>query len=655
MILMVAVFKPLRKTFAYLPDDSSKNQSLMVGRRVRISFNQREQIGIIVDVVKTVAVSHEKLKPIIELIDESPILDQEILKLCHFSADYYHAPIGEVLAAAVPKLLRQGKKPVLKEKSLHASKAPFEIQLTEEQAAAVEVISIGIERFGVFLLEGVTGSGKTEVYLQVIAKILDAGGQALVLVPEISLTPQTVKRFQERFQVPIVCLHSDEGDAKRTQSYLAAQSGHAKIVIGTRSAVFTSFKNLKLIIVDEEHDASFKQQSGFRYHARNLSIIRARNLKIPVVLGSATPSLESFLNVQLKRYQHVVLSSRVHQKTLPEVKLIDVSKSQDVSLLSKTMQDAIGEHLKRGEQVLIFLNRRGFAPILYCVSCQHTMTCIHCASRLVYHRTNNMICHICEKRYRVPDRCPQCGICELQQVGAGTQKIEEVLATIFKDIPIVRIDRDSTRRKGQLQGLLQKMHDVTPAILLGTQMIAKGHHFPHVTLTCILEIDTGFLSADFRAAEQSGQLLIQVAGRCGREFKKGHVMIQTRFPELPLLQTLLQHGYRAFAEQLLVMRRSALLPPYIAHALIRAEHKHDDKAQQFLEKIKDLSQASDTRMSIFGPYAPILAKKKGQHVKHLLIAGQRKSLQEHLQQLVPRLEKQCERVQFVIDVDPLDV
>lgn len=660
MLLNIAVFKPLRRTFAYLPPQGVDIRSIQPGMRVRVPFRNKEEIAIILNIQTNSEIPLHKLKRAREIIDEAPILGEEMLNLCIFASDYYHAPIGEVFMAALPKVLRQGKSVGFKLPKIEKHQGlEKKLILSEEQKLAVHSVVTSLNQFNIFLLEGVTGSGKTEVYLQTIEAVLAQNQQALILVPEISLTPQILARFQARFAVPIVSLHSDQSDGKRMQAYLAAQNGKAKIIIGTRSAVFTPFANLGLIVIDEEHDHSFKQQSGFRYHARDLSIIRARNSHLPIMLGSATPSLETYLNVEKNRYRHILLRNRAANAALPTVNVVNMANTIIEEGLSENLHLAIRQHLTAGHQVLIFLNRRGYAPMLYCPNCQLVMQCKRCDANLVYHAsTESLRCHHCEKTTLIPKHCPQCQISSLVAIGMGTQRIEQSLKKLFEAVPIIRIDRDNTQRKGELNALLKKMLEPGPAILLGTQMIAKGHHFPNVTLTCILEVDAGLLSADFRALEQVAQIIMQVGGRAGRGDKPGTVLIQSRFPEHPLLCLLLEKGYSDFAKRLLKEREQNELPPYRAHALFKAEAYDEKKAELFLNLIKTLShdKAFATGIEMNGPYTPFLAKKKGLHAKHLLISSPRKNLQIYLKNIMPYLNKTNSQItKWILDVDPIEI
>ncbi len=659
VILRLALPTPLRRQFDYLPPQDVDYKSLTPGIRVRVPFQSRTLTGILTSIEKNSDVPYEKLKSALEILDENPILPDDVYKLCQWAAEYYHYSLGEVFACALPVLLRRGK-PAATKKTLKETAeclgAP--LQLNAAQQKAVQAITESRQAFRIFLLDGVTGSGKTEVYLQSIAEIIAQGGQVLVLVPEISLTPQTIERFRRRFPVPVAALHSSLSEQDRLQAWIAARSGEAKIVIGTRSAIFTPFANLGLIIVDEEHDTSFKQQDRFRYHARDLAIMRASFNLIPIVLGSATPSLESLLNVKKQRYEYLSLPQRAGEAMLPQYQIIDLRQTPAEDGLSNALIQTMREHLEQGNQVMLFLNRRGFAPVLYCTQCAWIAECKRCDARMVYHRSPARLqCHHCDAHSKIPERCAHCHEAALQPVGLGTQRLEESLAKHFPDVPVIRVDRDNTRRKGAMQNLLDQIHSQNKAILLGTQMLAKGHHFPHVTLVGIVDADNGLFSADFRAAEQMGQLLMQVAGRAGRAEKPGTVMIQTRYPDHPLLRTLVNEGYHVFAQTLLTEREQAVLPPFSYFAIFRAEAYAEENANQFLNVIRQMCPES-TEASLLGPVPALLARRKGLHCQHLLVKTNKRSvLQNILKSILSKLDSLSvnHSVKWVLDVDPVEV
>lgn len=657
IFLKIALPTPLRKLFDYLPPEGIDCSKLTPGVRVKVPFGARSLTGVLVGVENNSSVPYEKLKKAEAVLDDAPILNSDVYELCQWAADYYHYALGEVLAAALPVVLRKGKEAASKKKIAAAAEVgETPLALNDEQQQALQSILQNQNQFNVYLLDGVTGSGKTEVYLQAISEVLAAGKQALVLVPEISLTPQTIARFRSRFTVPVAALHSSLSDGERMAVWLAARSGEAKIVIGTRSAIFTPFVNLGLIIVDEEHDLSFKQQDRFRYHARDMAVLRGRLNNIPVVLGSATPSLESLLNAKRSRYQSLHLSVRAGGASMPQFKILDVRKEKLQEGLSKALIQSMHDELRAGNQVMLFLNRRGFAPVLFCSECGWMAGCKRCDARMVCHRSpRELRCHHCDTRMAMPVKCESCQSTGIEQVGLGTQRVEEILQAEFANMPVIRVDRDTVNTKDALHEMLAQINTQQPAILLGTQMLAKGHHFPQVTLVGVIDADHGLFSPDYRAAEQMGQLLMQVAGRAGRAEKSGTVMIQTRCPDHPHLQTLIHEGYAAFAQALMTEREQFLLPPFTYSAVLRAEAYAEKTASQFLEKIKEISAAN--QVSVLGPVPAGLARKKGLHCQHLLFkAGKRNLLQNFLAALLQKLESLPgkQTVKWVLDVDPVE-
>ncbi len=539
-----------------------------------------------------------------------------------------------------------------------------ELPLNNEQQAAADAVQADFGRFSAFLLAGVTGSGKTEVYLQLIHQVLEAGKQALVLIPEINLGPQTLERFARRFNARIVLLHSNVNDRERLDAWLAARDGEADIIIGTRSALFTPLKNPGLIIIDEEHDASYKQQEGLRYHARDLAIVRAQQENVPIVLGSATPSLESLHNAETGRYNLLKLNQRAGGAQQPRFLRLDIKSRPLDSGLSGPLQQAIEQTLAAGQQVLVFLNRRGFAPTLLCHDCGWISQCQRCDARMTLHqRSGELRCHHCGHAERRPLNCPDCAKVDLRPIGAGTERAEERLGILFPQYPVLRIDRDSTSRKGAMDQLLTTIHRGEPCILVGTQMLAKGHHFPRVTLVAILDADGGLFSADFRASERMAQLVVQVAGRAGRAEEPGKVIIQTHLADHPLLVQLTEQGYFAFAEQALSERRSAGLPPFSHLALLRAEaHKPGqaegflDEACQFAEQL--LSQLALSGIELLGPVPAPMERRAGRHRAQLLLqASSRAALHKLLAHWLPNLEQMPagRAVRWSLDVDPIDL
>lgn len=542
-------------------------------------------------------------------------------------------------------------------------------QLNDEQQAATDAIRAG-SGFATYLLDGVTGSGKTEVYLQAIADCLAAGKQALVLVPEIGLTPQTLGRFRARLGVPVHALHSGLSDGERARVWAAAWRGEAKLIVGTRSAVFTPLPNAGLIVIDEEHDGSYKQQDGIRYHARDFALVRGKALDVPVILGSATPSLESLHNAYSGRYRHLRLSRRAGDARPPRVRVLDVRKRPLKDGLSPEVLAGIGATLARGEQVLVFKNRRGYAPVLLCHDCGWTAACQRCSTPLhqtpmtVHAGGRRLQCHHCGARQPAPLACPACASLALQPQGIGTERLEERLVETFPDAPVVRIDRSTTQRRDALETQLARL-GTDAGILVGTQILAKGHDLPRLTMVVVVGIDEGLFSADFRAAEKLAQQLIQVAGRAGRADRPGEVWLQTHHPEHPLLQTLVNGGYHAFADAELQQREAAGFPPFAHLALFRAEAKDVAAANQFLIAVRALvgeqtpaPSPAIAPVECYGPMPAPMPRRAGfQRTQLLLSAAQRSALHRVLDAQMPAIHAlpQARRVRWSLDVDPIDL
>lgn len=535
------------------------------------------------------------------------------------------------------------------------------LPLNPAQALAVSTVVQSLGQFGCFLLDGVTGSGKTEVYLQAIQPVLQQGQQVLVLVPEIGLTPQTLARFAQRFAVPMLTWHSNMNDGDRLRCWQRSQSGDAAIIIGTRSALFLPFLSLGLIIIDEEHDASFKQQDGFRYHARDLAIKRASLAQCPILLGSATPSLESLYNVQLKKFHHLLLPQRATSQQVPQIELLDLKQQVLKHGLADGTLAQIKQTLQRGQQVMLFLNRRGYAPALICHECGWLTECHHCSAFTTYHKqSRQLVCHHCGATRAVPHQCGHCGSTQLAPVGQGTEQLEEKLAELLPGVAITRLDRDSIRRKGSLEAHLATIHSGTPQLIIGTQMLAKGHHFPAVTLVVVVDVDGALYSSDFRAAEQLAQLLTQVSGRAGRGDNPGKVLLQTHYPGHPLLQDVIVNGYSSFARSALHERQQTRLPPFLYMALFRVESEDSAQCQSFLQGLADMtaSAASSAPLQWLGPIKAPLERKAGSYRWQLqLFSPQRKSLHQLLAQLILHIQQlgHLKRLKWQLDVDPLDL
>jgi primosomal protein N' (replication factor Y) len=725
VILRIALDTPLRRVFDYLPPAAGTDPAASPGVRVRVPFGRRQVVGILVEIAADSPIDAAKLKCALAILDSRPVFDAVTFELLRWAADYYHHPLGEVMAAALPASLRGGQaaltpaeiwaltaagraelerpasrraprqrallaklgghggataddlgafKPALlrtlSEKGWAAARAlaaapaavesrPSEVTLTDAQAGVIEAIRESLGRFAAHLLYGVTGSGKTEVYLQIIDAALGADRQVLVLVPEIALTPQLVERFRRRFSAGVVAVHSGLTGTERRDAWRAAHSGHARIVIGTRSAVFTPLERLSLIVVDEEHDASYKQQEGFRYSARDLAVLRAQRARVPVILGSATPSLETLDNVSQGRYSRHELPARPGAARPPAMHLVDLRKHPSDQGLSQPAMSAMERHLKNGGQVIVFLNRRGYAPTLFCNACGWSASCAHCDARMTLHRrASELRCHHCGARAKVPAMCPSCNQ-PLHPVGQGTERVEETLVRLFPDAPLARLDRDTAGAGNAMQAVLDRVHRGEARILVGTQMLTKGHHFPDVSLVVILDADQGLFATDFRATERLAQTITQVAGRAGRAARPGEVIVQTSFPEHPLLTRLIVEGYERFAATALEERRAASWPPYSRLALLRAEAKDREGLDGYLRAAAARAATVGERaVRVLGPAAALIARRADHFRAHLLIESpSRGPLQRFLAAWLPQVESLPgpRGVRWSIDVDPLEV
>lgn len=534
-------------------------------------------------------------------------------------------------------------------------------QLNSQQRAVIDSAQKMIEAntFSCALLHGVTGSGKTEVYFELVQHVINAGRQVLILVPEIGLTPQLITRINSVFDQPIAIMHSGLNKTERHLAWWHTQQGNAKIILGTRSAVFTSCVDLGLIIVDEEHDASFKQQDGVRYHARDVAIYRAKQHDIPIILGSATPSLESYANAKSGRYQLLRLTERATQVALPEVGLLDLNTAPTEDGISLPMVEAIQDCLDNAKQVVLFLNRRGYAPVLFCTDCRQSVSCHRCDSSLTVHRRANRVrCHHCGYEGVVPSQCQHCNGQAMAEVGEGTQRVEEALEKRFPNASLLRIDRDSTSRKGELDKLLQQAQQGDADILLGTQLLTKGHDFPNVSLVGVLNADQGLYSTDFRATESLFQQVMQVAGRAGRRDQVGQVLIQTAFPEHPFFEQIMTHDFDRFAEQMLDERQAVNFPPFGFFALLHAESTHQAKAMQFLRRARqDIKPQPGVRVMDVIP-APMERRAGKFRAQLLLCSQQRSALNSTLSEWLQLLEnnatakKLSSSVRWHLDIDP---
>lgn len=661
-IVRVAVPSPLRNSFDYLLPPELDSGELQIGVRVKVPFGKRQLVGVVTEFVFDSKIARAKLKPIIDFVDKDPLFSPILMKLVVWSSNYYHHPIGDVILNALPKLLRQGRSADFSESCCLIKKTVLtsitSIELNHHQQIAVDTINAN-HGFGIFLLDGVTGSGKTEVYLRVIDQVINSGKQALVLVPEIGLTPQIVERFQKRFAVNIAVFHSKLTDKERLEAWLQAKNNLASIVIGTRSALFLPLTNLGMIIIDEEHDASFKQQSGFRYSARDLALVRAKFENISIILGSATPSLESFHNAQLGKYVHLHLPERAGQAIHPSFHIIDMRNKKITAGLSDVLIQKIQAHLDNNGQVLLFLNRRGYAPTLLCQSCGWIAKCSRCDARMTLHQQPQYLhCHHCGTMWPLLQKCSNCNSDNLISLGFGTERLEEVLQRNFPNNLIMRIDRDTMSRKNKMQEILLAIQDNKYQILIGTQMLAKGHHFPNVTMAAIINADNGLLSADFRAGEHVAQLIMQVAGRAGRSERPGEVYIQTYNPDHPLLLSLIKNGYSDFVVKNLQERKLAQLPPFSYFVVLGAESKVKDLALKVLSECKEqLAVSIGNKIKLFGPIPALMYRKSGYYRAQLLISSSdRNRRHDFINKLIQSMNelKSANKVRWFVDVDPLE-
>jgi primosomal protein N' (replication factor Y) (superfamily II helicase) len=565
--------------------------------------------------------------------------------------------VKQSLRALEKKELIKKEYKVALDKTIRINKSPF--KLNDAQQLAIKSILESRNSASTFLLNGLTGSGKTEVYMSVMEPIIRENKQCLVLLPEIGLTPQQIQRFKDRFEVDIAIQHSGLSESERTKYWQDARSGKAKIILGTRSAIWTPLANPGIYIIDEEHDLSYKQQDSFRYSARDMLIIRSTRDNVPAVLGSATPSLETLHNANKLRYTHLTLPVRAGDAEPPAYKLLDIRGKKMHGPLSQSLVDEINKHLENKNQVLLFLNRRGYAAHLYCHHCGWKAECERCELPYTYHKSKNLlVCHHCESQKRSIQHCAECGE-ELLLLGHGTERIEETLAELFPKATISRIDRDTTRKKNAMHDHLEKIHSGDVDILVGTQMLAKGHHFPNVTLTGIVDADRGLFSTDFRAAERLAQLFIQVSGRTGRGKKKGTVVVQTHNPEHPLFNQLIEHGYHFHAESLLKERQLSSLPPYAHMAFLRAEAHNANDAKRFInDAMNQLSLLTEKTLQLFGPIPAIIEKRSGRYRYQLIIqSSNRKTLHAHLDSWLNQLDnlKSGKKVRWSLDIDPQDM
>jgi len=673
--LRVALDVPLPQLFDYY-----SMQSVAVGTRVIVPFGKRELVGVVVSCPQSPAIPPAQVRPVTQVLDDLPPLPAQWLRMTAFAARYYQRPLGEVMLPVLPASLRkvsayQGKRaakgPITRlEKRKRAPRietTPTDSPptLNAAQRQAVDAIA-ACQAYRCLLLHGVTGSGKTEVYLHAAAHVLTQGRQVLLLVPEINLTPQFAQSLRSRLaglvgEDAVALLHSGLAEGERLNAWLRAVRGHVRILLGTRLSIFTPMPDLGLIIVDEEHDFSYKQQEGLRYSARDLAIWRAHDAAIPVVLGSATPSLETWHRAQQGSYTLLSLPQRARAVSLPEILLVNTRKLDLQQGFSPQLLEAMHTHLQRGEQVLIFLNRRGYAPVLRCGSCDWVSQCPRCTAYTVLHRgqgTRHFLqCHHCGYQAAVPHACPSCGDQDIKPLGRGTQRVEEFLAHTFSQARIARIDADSTRRKGSAAALFAQVHAGDIDILVGTQMVAKGHDFTRLGLVGVLHADTLLFAQDFRAPERLFAQLMQVAGRAGRHVQGGQVLIQTDYPEQPLYQTLIRHDYHAFARATLQQRQETGAPPYVYQALLTAENKTLAIALAFLTQAREQAQAVE-QVRLYDP-VPLRVLRVAHMERAQLLAESpnRNALQHFLSTWSDTLFTlaRAHRIRWHLEVDPLEI
>ena len=651
----IAVGLPLRQCFTYKSKEVIKK-----GKRVIVPFGSKSIVGI---VVKKIAKpkSLKGLKEIISIADEYSCFNGSIFEAITWASDYYHHPIGEVFFSFMPTLLRKQNDKIIIDlddnTEYKLNEDDKKLKLTKEQNINLSKLN-KVEKFSPSLIYGVTGSGKTEIYLQLAEKFILQNKSILILVPEINLIPQLEKRFKDRFNGDIGVYHSRQTPNQRLKIWLRSKFGGIRIVIGTRSSVLMPLKNLGAIIIDEEHDQSYKQAEGFKFSGRDLAIKRAQIENIPVFLGSATPSLQTLKLVKEKKFKKFDLLRRVDGKKPPKLIPLDISDSPLLGGIAIQTMSIIEAAINKGEQVLIFLNRRGFAPLYECDNCGWVAKCSSCESNLVFHKSKNrLICHKCESVYGVNKTCPDCHSNEINTLGTGTERVEEVLRSTFKKVPIIRMDYDSTRLKGSIEAIYEKANTSKEAILVGTQMLSKGHDFPKVTLCVILNADGGLLSPEINAIEKISQQLIQVSGRAGRNNNLAKVIIQTRYPNDENLKQIKTGDYRLVSEQCLKTNKALNMPPYSTVAILRATSPSPESCYKFLDKANNLLN-DKKNINVTGPLPSIPLKIKGNTRNHLIIKSDTRTyLNRVLNYLTYEIQTWTEtkKVKWSYDIDPYDM
>ena len=655
-IAEIAIVKPLHNLFDYeIPSDNAK---VSPGMRVKIEFGKKIVNGFVMNVKENTELDQKRLKKILNVLDEKPCINKELLDLFLWVSDYYHAPIGQIIGLGTPSYLRNGKEilnlnfnEIYRKKNIIRS----DLELSNEQLAAIKKISSSINEYHCFLLDGITGSGKTEVYKKIQELVKKKDRQTLIIVPEKNLIPGLLQYFEDS-NMNVLEYHSSLTPKKRFINWNLIQDCQADVIIGTRSSVFLKIPKLGLLIVDEEHDISLKNQSDAKYNARDIAIYRAKKKNIPIILGSATPSSETILNVLKRKYSQIKMRERINKKKIPNLKIIDMTKTKN-EILSEEVIQAIQDRLSKKEQVIIFLNRRGYSPLIYCKTCKWIPKCNQCGLNMTYHKKNNSLqCHHCCKNTQYQNKCIECNSDDISFIGEGTEKIEEVIKKEFLNSKIVRVDSDSTRKKGELQKIFEDIKNNKYDILIGTQMLSKGHHFPNVTLVAIMNIDQSLFSPRLKAVEQLAQQLIQVSGRSGRANKAGEVILQTAFPNNEDLLRLIKNGYENWINNLLEVRKNLNLPPYKNWGVIQAKARKVYDAEKFLLKIKERMK-NRNEVEVYGPMPSNMQKKANFYNLNLIIQSQTKSkLNLVLKDCIPTIKNipYQNRIKWTIDIDPID-
>ena len=657
-ILNIAIQTPVKSLFDYSVNSESKIRP-QIGQRIHVPFGNKKRLGFIHDISSSSKISNRKLRPFTEIIDETPVIDNHTRDLIKWCSNYYHYPIGMVYSTVVPKYLRESKYPnKIKDKGFVAVAEKRKI-LTDAQKSALKESEKYFKNKSTLLLNGITGSGKTEVYMRLIEKELSLGHQVLFLVPEIGLTPQTANVLTDRFGDLVNVVHSGTSPKVRASVWIAAQKGLAQLVVGTRSAIFTPFASLGIIVVDEEHDQSYKQQNGLMYSARDLAVVKAKKHNAKLLLGSATPSFESLFNVKKKKYGAVEINKRVFSTPLPENKIIDLRVHPITKGLTRPLIKDIAEQINKNKQVLIFLNRRGYAPLTMCEECGHIEECPRCDTSLVLHKTISLLrCHHCSYQKTQPQSCSECSSNNVI-VGKGTQQLEEGLKEEFPGEKILRIDRDTTRSKKKRELAMELAHSGDAKILIGTQMLTKGHDFPNLSMVAIINADQGLFGSGFRSSELFAQHYFQASGRSGRRSERGLVVIQTHNPSHPLLQNIINNNYNSFFNSSIEERIKHLWPPYYGAALLRAEAVNKKKVFELLSKVSSFGETLKNHKTLFlGPISSPIERKLGKYRGQILLLNKnRKKLHSTLNQVRLFIENNdmSKGVRWVIDIDPIDM